>query len=114
MFFREDVTSLAKYGKSGFLLVQNLIDNIILQKETDDTNANIQSKINSRTVEDRTKDDLEANMKGQTRLFLDLPVLLAFGRLMNGVVREMEKSVKEAMKLMRLQNSAFYFSWFVT
>ena len=94
--------------------MQNFIDNLILQRETGVSGAKIESTVTSRTVLKYKQDDLATNLKGQTRLFLDLPLLLPYLRFMNGILTEKEKKIREGMKIMGLKNSAFYLSWFIT
>ena len=94
-------------------MVQNLIDNLIIRKETVST-ANIQASVTSRTVEAHKQDDLVSNLVGNTRLFLDLPLRLPYLRFLNAILREKEHRIREGMKIMGLQNSAFYFSWIFT
>ena len=101
------------YGHSGFLSLQNYIDNIILQDETAST-ANIQTRVTSRTVEAYTDDGFASNMKGQIAMFIALPLLLPYLRFMNGILTEKEKKIREGMKIMGLRNSAFYAAWFIT
>jgi len=109
----KDLDSMVKYSRKGFLTLQNFIDNLILKRETL-PGATIKSTVTSRTVEKYVQDDLATNLKGQTRLFLDLPLLLPYLRFMNGILTEKEKKIREGMKIMGLKNSAFYLSWLIT
>ena len=86
-----DKANFDKYTQSGVLLIQNIIDNLILQQETANANANIKYQVASRTVEAYTDDQLALSLSGQIRLFLDLPLLLIFLRFINGIMREKEK-----------------------
>jgi len=104
---------MVDYQRSGFLSLQNFIDNLILQKETN-SGAKIESTVTSRTVKAYTEDDLAENLSGQISLFIALPLLLPYLRFMNGILTEKEKKIREGMKIMGLQNSAFYLSWFIT
>jgi len=110
----EDIDSMTDYGRSGFLSLQNFIDNLILQKETSTSSAKIESTITSRTVEAYTEDNIASNLKGQVSMFIALPLLLPYLRFMNGILTEKEKKIREGMKIMGLRNSAFYLSWFIT
>jgi len=105
---------MTRYGYSGFLSLQNFIDNLILQKETGNTDAKIGSTITSRTVEAYTIDDFSANLQGQMSMFIAFPLLLPSLRFMNGILTEKEKKIREGMKIMGLRNSAFFLSWFIT
>lgn len=102
------------YGRSGFLSLQNFIDNLILQKETSNPAAKIDSTITSRTVKAHVEDDLFSSLQGQISMFIALPLLLPYLRFMNGIMTEKEKKIREGMKIMGLTNSAFYLSWFIT
>jgi len=112
--YSQDIDSMYDYGHSGFLSLQNYIDNIILQDETGDSSANIETRVTSRTVEAYTDDQFAANMKGQLAMFIALPLLLPYLRFMNGILTEKEKKIREGMKIMGLRNSAFYAAWFIT
>jgi len=110
----EDIDSLYKYGHSGFLSLQNYIDNLILQRETTTPSAKISSSITSRTVQAYTEDNLGSNLQGQLSLLVALPLLLPYLRFMNGILTEKEKKIREGMRIMGLKNRAFYLSWFIT
>ena len=114
IFNSEKLDTMLEYGKSGFLSLQNFIDNLILQKETSNTAAKILSTITSRTVKAYTEDNFSSSMQGQISMFIALPLLLPYLRFMNGILTEKEKKIREGMKIMGLRNSAFYLSWFIT
>jgi len=103
----EDIGSMRDYARSGFLSLQNLIDNLILQRETSNTAAKIDSTITSRTVAAYTEDTFSSNLQGQISTLIALPLLLPYLRFMNGILTEKEKKIREGMKIMGLRNSAF-------
>jgi len=106
---REDQSSLNSYAKNGFLLIQNLVDNLILKRATGNEDAKITSKVASRTVEAHVQDSLATRMKGMARLFFDLPLKLPYLRFINGILREKETRIREGMKIMGLSNTASIF-----
>jgi len=109
-----DITSLLKYINSGFLTVQNFVDNIILKKETKRSSAQINAYVASVTVPAHKEDDLSSTIGDTAQFFVALPLILPFLRLVNGIVKEKEKRIREGMKIMGLHQSAFYLSWFIT
>ena len=105
---------MVDYAKSGFLSLQNFIDNLILQRETSTSSAKIETTVASRTVEAFTNDNIASDLNGQVAMYICLPLLLPYLRFMNGILTEKEKKIREGMKIMGLRNSAFYSAWFIT
>jgi len=96
------------------LTVQNWIDNLILQQETNKLTATITAAMTSVTVPAYVRDDLGSTLSGFVEFFLAMPLLFPFLRLLNGILTEKEKRIREGMKIMGLKNIAFYVSWFIT
>jgi ATP-binding cassette subfamily A (ABC1) protein 3 len=46
--------------------------------------------------------------------FLVLPLILVFLRNLAALITEKEKKIREGMKMMGMQNFAFYTSWIIT
>lgn len=110
----DDFETLYRYTRVGFLTVQNWIDNMILQQETNRPMASISAGVSSVTVPAYTRDNLGSTLSGMVEFFLVMPLLLPFLRLLNGILTEKEKRIREGMKIMGLKNIAFYISWFIT
>mmetsp|Transcript_24372 Transcript_24372/g.21540 ORF Transcript_24372/g.21540 Transcript_24372/m.21540 type:complete len:1036 (+) Transcript_24372:413-3520(+) len=110
---KQDLESLEKYMFNGFLGIQWFIDNLILQEETGDSNAEITATVASMKTPEYIKDDLISSLEGTAQSLIALPILLPYLRMVNGIMREKEKRIKEGMKIMGLKSSAFFFSWFI-
>lgn len=106
--------SLDEYVSSGYLQTQNWIDNIILQQELSQSSALIDVGVASVTIPEHEEDGILTVSKGMTTVLIGFPMMLAYLRLVNGIMREKEKKIKEGMKIMGLRASAFYLAWFLT
>jgi len=109
----EQVSQVSKFGRNGLIQVQNWLDNFILRRATGDTNAKIKPKFASVTVPEHTLDTIARDLRGATQYLLTLPMLLPFLRMVNLLLKEKEKRIREGMKMMGLQNNAWYLSWFI-
>ncbi|EAR81921.2 ABC transporter family protein (macronuclear) [Tetrahymena thermophila SB210] len=105
--------NLDTWVNSGFLTIQNWIDNIILQYTTENSNLEIQSSITSMLVQDHYKNSLVDNLKGNMGVFIVLPMILIYLRMTYGLLIEKEKKIREGMKVMGMSNSSFYASWII-
>ena len=66
---------------SGFLTVQNWIDNIILSHESGNPNIHINPTFTSVKVIAHVSDNIALYLQGQTNVFLVLPLILPYLRL---------------------------------
>ncbi|KAL4490757.1 hypothetical protein ABPG72_021811 [Tetrahymena utriculariae] len=98
---------------SGFLTIQNWIDNQILQYTTQDNTQQIQASITSMLVEDHYKNPLVSSLKGNMGVFIVLPMILVYLRMTYGLLIEKEKKIREGMKVMGMSDSSFYASWII-
>lgn len=105
--------SLNKYIKKGFLIAQNIVDNAILEAELGNTGAEISTTIASVKTPEYKEDDLISSLQGTASFLIAMPILLPYLRMVNGIMREKEKRIKEGMKIMGLKGSAFYLSWLI-
>jgi ATP-binding cassette, subfamily A (ABC1), member 3 len=80
-FLRESFTNSDKFLKTGFLTIQNWIDNIILRKETGNDNIFINPSFTSVPVVAHVSDNIATYLQGQTNVFLVLPLILPYLRL---------------------------------
>jgi len=73
---------------SGFLTLQNWIDNIILEIETGDSTAEITSSLASVRIPAYVNDNIALYLQGQTNIFLCLPLILPFLRMIYRLLYE--------------------------
>ena len=73
---------------SGFLTIQNWLDNEILQIETGDDTLTIQPFMASVKTPAYKKDDLATYLQGQTNVFLVLPLILPYLRMIYRLLYE--------------------------
>jgi hypothetical protein len=76
------------YLINGFVRVQTLIDNIILKKETGNTDASLNVKTSSLPVPSYYIDDLPNYLQGSTNVYIVLPMILVFLRVIYRVIYE--------------------------
>lgn len=74
--------------KTGFLTIQNWIDNTILEIETNNPNLEIKSTMTSVRIPAYTKDNIALYLQGQTNIFLVLPLILPFLRMIYRLLYE--------------------------
>jgi ATP-binding cassette subfamily A (ABC1) protein 3 len=98
---------------SGFLTLQNWIDNIILQKESGDPKAMIVPGVTSVKVAKHTNDQLAEILLGNFATYTVLPLILIYLRMTYGLLQEKEKKIREGMKIMGMKDSSFYLSWII-
>lgn len=77
-FPREDFDDSGLFNMSGFLAMQNWIDNIILQIETNNEETSIYANFTSVKTPAYKKDDLAIYLQQQTQVFLVLPLILPY------------------------------------
>lgn len=68
--------------------MQNWIDNIILQVETGDTTSEIDADLTSVRIPAYTDDNIAEYLQGQTNIFLVLPLILPFLRMIYRLLYE--------------------------
>jgi len=102
------------WKKSGFLVIQNFIDNLILRKETGVATATIDAKVYPIKSPEHVKDTVDVELTGNFGPILVLPMILSFLRLTSSLLIEKEKKIREGMKIMGMKNTSFYLSWIIT
>ncbi|XP_069935833.1 cholesterol transporter ABCA5 isoform X2 [Cherax quadricarinatus] len=99
------------YYFSGFSALQTLIDTTIIRMKTN-TTIGIPNVI----LENFPKESYESNGGFVLRNIVPLYMVFAWAQfivyLMNLVVEEKEKKIKESMKMMGLRDSVYWLSWF--
>ncbi|KAL4489354.1 hypothetical protein ABPG72_019009 [Tetrahymena utriculariae] len=111
--YENKVNNLDTWVDSGFLTIQNWIDNLILQYTTQNSNLEIQASIASMLVEGHYKNPLVDSLKGNMGVFIVLPMILVYLRMTYGLLIEKEKKIREGMKVMGMSDSSFYVSWII-
>lgn len=105
--------NLDRWVESGFLSMQNLIDNLILRKETNDSTYKIQPRVHSIQVAEHEDDEIVDVLKSNFQTYIVLPMIVVFLRMTYGMLEEKEKKIKEGMKIMGMKDSSFYLSWMI-
>lgn len=72
----------------GFLTIQNWIDNIILEIETNNPNLEIRPAMTSVYIPAYQKDNLITYLQGQLISFIALPLILPFLRMIYRILYE--------------------------
>ncbi|EAR99563.1 ABC transporter family protein (macronuclear) [Tetrahymena thermophila SB210] len=98
---------------SGFLTLQHYIDNLILKKETGNPSAGITAKIYPIQSPSYTQDKIDEQLSNNFGPFMILPMILSFLRLVQSLLVEKEKKIREGMKIMGMQDSSFYLSYII-
>ncbi|KAL4478578.1 hypothetical protein ABPG74_006813 [Tetrahymena malaccensis] len=111
--YENKANNLDTWVDSGFLTIQNWIDNLILQYTTQNNNLEIQASITSMLVEDHYKNPLVDSLKGNMGVYIVLPMILVYLRMTYGLLIEKEKKIREGMKVMGMSDSSFYVSWII-
>ena len=108
-----DFNSYKLYLRSGFLFVQKLLYDYILQEETGNPNAEIFYKIIQQKYEEKISNFLNEILD----LILPLFILIAyaFPLCINiyRLIKEKESRAKEIMKLMGLNELSYFLSYFI-
>lgn len=113
-FKKEWLMKYEKYATYGFLALQMWIDNMILQQESNISSTNITAYICSVRTPNYYFDDLPGQLKGRFSIFVIMAYVLPFLKLIYFIMYEKERKIKEGMKMMGMNETAFYVSWLMT
>lgn len=105
-------SSYTKYLKEGYMIMQYVTDSYILGGFDKAGLKNTQFV--PFPVPSYTSDKFASYLQGVLGLFLLIFYMWPFSRLVRNIVEEKEQRIKEGMKIMGLQNSAFWLSWIMT
>lgn len=108
----EDLDKANEYLESGFLTVQNFIDNIIIRREVA-ADAKITPTYSFIHRREGVIDDFASFLRGGFGIYLILPLMIIYLRMTYGIIYEKEKKLREGMKMMGLNNTSFYLSWII-
>ena len=107
-----DFKSYKKYIESGFLMVQKIIYDYILQKETSNPNA----EINLRIIAQKYDKYLYSVFNDYLSMLFGFFVLIAYALPLSiniyKLVKEKETRAKEGMKIMGLNEFVYFLSYF--
>ena len=120
ILFREEddvVYDYAKYFKSGFVALQNIIDNIILRRASNADVSFPQANIRTRYVKmpmNRYSDrGIYVNTNnGSIDMYIISPLVVIYLGFIYHILKEKEKRITENMRNMGLSLSPHYLAWF--
>ena len=108
-----DFTSYMKYSQSGFFMSQKLFYDYVLQEETGNSKAEINSIINPKKYNKYIDDPFAENSQMLLGLFSIIayagPLIINLYR----IVKEKETKAKEGMKIMGLSDLTYFLSNFI-
>ena len=100
-----------QFFSSGFIQIQNWVDNYILREITGDENSFIASLFVPMHYDDWVDDTFLQKIKAHLPLVLVTIYLIPISRMISSIVKEKEYKIKEMMAIMGLSNSAYWLSW---
>ena len=120
ILFREEDEAFKDYQKyfdSGFVALQNIIDNIILRKasnaDTSFPKANIRTRFVKMPVKPYSDRGLYTNTNdGAIDLYIIFPLLVIYLGFIYHMLKEKEKKITENMRNMGMSLLPHYFAWF--
>jgi ATP-binding cassette subfamily A (ABC1) protein 3 len=106
---------LTPWAKSGFISIQNWIDNIILTTlvDSDTISPSITLVYSSLKVPGYVNDDIGDVLSGNMATYIVLPLIIVFLRMTHGLLLEKQNKIKEGMKIMGMNDTSFYLSWII-
>ncbi|CAG9322388.1 unnamed protein product [Blepharisma stoltei] len=96
---------------SGFVQIQNYVDNYLLKEATGDDNAYIAAGFVPMYYDDYVDDDFIENIQDILPFFFIISFLIPVCRNIAQIVMEKEYRIKEIMCIMGLSNKAYWLSW---
>ena len=102
-----------KYAASGFLTLQNIIDHLIFSSLTNQT-LNTRINMTSVRVPAYVEDKLSDRLQDTAQIYVVFPWIVLFLRFLYRLLYEKERKITEGMKMMGMNNTAFYASWLIT
>jgi ATP-binding cassette subfamily A (ABC1) protein 3 len=102
----------ARYGSSGVMILQGLIDNLILRQATGASGAFIQSRMIKMPVMSYSDSGLYSNTNsGQIDIYIIFPLLVIYLGFIYHMLKEKERKVTENMRNMGMSLLPHYLSW---
>lgn len=120
IFFREEdevLKDYEKYFRSGFVALQNIIDNIILRRASNADVAFPQANIRTRFVKMPVKGYSDRGIfantnNGSIDLYIIFPLLVIYLGFIYHMLKEKEKKITENMRNMGMSLLPHYLAWF--
>jgi ATP-binding cassette, subfamily A (ABC1), member 3 len=103
----------ALWVQSGFVQLQTVIDNLILQAETSNANARIRPTVQNVRIPKYYSDEIGKALTGNFSNFVVLPLIVIFLQVVRGILKEKENKTREAMRIMGMSDTSFYLSWII-
>lgn len=100
-----------QFIETGFILIQNWVDNYILQEATGDGDAYIAAMFVPMYYDEWVDDSFLTNVKDNFNLIFIIAYLIPIVRMIGCIVQEKEYKIKEMMSMMGLSNFAYWMSW---
>ena len=110
---KADFESYEQYKYSGFLMVQKILYDYILRKETDDPNAEIYYRIIPEKYEEKTFNFISGFLYEIVSVFILLAYAFPLCLNVYKLIKEKESRAKEIMKMMGLDELSYFFSYFI-
>ena len=100
-----------QFIESGFVLIQNWVDNYIIQQITGDANSYIAAMFVPMYYDEWVDDDFLPLIKDNFGLLIIIAYLVPISRMIAQIVQEKEYKIKEMMMMMGLSNFPYWMSW---
>ena len=108
-----NLDSYRKYQKSGYTYILKLINEYILQQETDDSNAKIDFAMVALPYENYRFDPFSSVISYFIPIFMVIAYMCPLCLYVYRMVGEKENKSKEGMKIMGLSESTYFLSYFL-
>ena len=101
----------SQFVQTGFIQIQNWVDNFVLQNITGNTNAYIAPAFVPMYYDDWVDDDFLPLIKDNVSFVFIIAFVVTVARMISGIVKEKEYKIKEMMSMMGLSSFAYWSSW---
>lgn len=108
------VDSLFGYSYSGFLTLQEIVDNFIFDQYSGAGGVDMHASLSFMPTQDFVTDDFQYVISSTLGLFYMLSYLYPVSRMVRSLVLEKENRFKEGMKMMGLTDFSYNLSWAIT
>lgn len=100
-----------QFLSSGFIQIQNWVDNYILQEISGNQDAVIMAGFVPMHFDEWTDDSFLNNVSFLLGFFFIVTLMIPMCRMISQIVSEKEEKIKENMQMMGLESTAFWCSW---
>lgn len=112
IFTRPLISEFESYTKNGFLTLQSIVANHIVKKNLGDE-AKIEVFMSMGSINKFTRDEFMENIGPTLALFILLIFIAPQFRLVGFITQEKASKAREGMKIMGLNDSPYWISWFI-